>query len=1122
MSGRKGLADLIHPSHYAGSVFCLRLLLLSLLITVLTLVFHLPTNDLLFQYLPLHTTLESMAIVVSISVFAIGWNTRRYHQHNHLLWISILFLGVGVFDFSHTISFEGMPDFISTNTPNKTIHFWLAARTLAVIGLLGAALIPSTTRIRYKTLLLVVVITLILVHYLVLYRLETMPVAFAPGQGLTTYKLMFEYGLIAAYSGTALLFFRHMTKPCNFSSCSLMASALLMAQSEYFFTLYSTASDSYNLIGHLYKIAAYAILYKALFIENITEPYEQLKRSQQRLTATIEAVPDWLFELDESGNVLEVYARPENDSFSSAELKGQNLANLIPAEAVTIFFDAMADARAHGPARNRQVVITQEDSERCFTFSVSWHKSGNHHQDRYLVLSRDETDAIHQQKALANEALLNANLLTLARLAQSQNEADFLGSALQRLQHLTRSEHSCFYLINSLSTEPEPLYSSADGHHLLPLSTLQYLASQPDKLLLNHPHELQIPGVAHINKQLQRLASIMVTDADQPCLLAVCTNKTSVYNAQDLEDMQILAESIWQLVRRRRMEQAIETLSLTVSQSPHSIVITAVNGKIEYVNDTFIAHSGYQRDEVIGKTPQILKSEKTPGTVTREIWAQLNQGKIWKGELVNRRKNGSEYIQRLSIYPVRDNRGTIVKYISHGEDITANKEADALIQQLSHYDQLTALPNRLMLEERFEQALDSARRYEEHVALICLDLDNFRDINDTLGHSVGDFMLQQTSLRIRNLLPTRDTVSRLSGDNFLIVLPGTDIHQAALCASEILTAIEQPIIHNEQELSITASIGIALYPLDGVTIESLLMGAEAAMFQVKHNGRNGYRFFAPGMQEHSSRSLALGNALKHALFNHELRLAYQPQYSLKKHQLVGAEVLLRWQHPLWGSISPAEFIPMAETGGLIIPITEWIARSAARQLLQWQQQGLQHLVLAINLSATHFARPGLCQSLTTILAEEGISPDCIELELTEAVALKNPEAVIQTMQELKDAGFHLAIDDFGTGYSSMSYLKRFSVDKLKIDQSFVRDLNNSRDDQAIVMAICQITDSLGMLSIAEGVETQEQLQQLQDAGCDEIQGYLYSRPLTAEAFAEFALNPDFSEQILMPQPVTSE
>lgn len=1121
MSGRKGLADLIHPSHYAGSVSCLRLLLLSLLMTLLALVFPLPANGLFLHYLPLHTGLETLAIVVSVSVFAIGWSTRRYHQRNNLLWVSILFLGVGIFDLSHTLSFEGMPDFISANTPNKAIHFWLAARTLAVIGLLGAALIPSTTRIQYKRLLLLVMITLVLIHYLVLYRPEAMPVTFTPGQGLTTYKLMFEYGLIAAYSGTALLFFRHMTKPRNFSSCGLMASALLMAQSEYFFTLYSTVSDSYNLIGHLYKIVAYAILYKALFLENIIEPYEQLRQSQQRLKATIEAVPDWLFELDESGKVLEVYAVPDNDSSSSAKLKGQNLANLIPAEAVTIFFNAMADARAHGPARNRQIVITQEDSERCFTFSVSWHKSGNDQTDRYLVLSRDETDIIHQQQALASEALLNENLLTLARLARSENEEDFLGSALEQLRRLTHSEHSCFYLINSSSGEPLALYSSPEVQQLLPLSSLQFLASQYARLLLNHPHELNLPAAEHI-KQLQRLAGIMVTDTDQPCLMAVCANKTSVYNAQDLEDMQILAESVWQLVRRRRMEQAIEALSLTVSQSPHSIVITAVNGKIEYVNDTFIAHSGYQRDEVIGKTPQILKSEKTPGTVTREIWAQLNQGKIWKGELVNRRKNGSEYIQRLSIYPVRDKQGTIVKYISHGEDITASKEADARIQQLSHYDQLTALPNRLMLEERFEQALDSARRYEEHVALVCLDLDNFKDINDTLGHSAGDFMLQQISLRLRNLLPTRNTLSRLSGDSFVIVLPGTDIHQAALCASEILIAVEQPIIHDEQELSITASIGIALYPLDGITIESLLMGAEAAMFQVKQNGRNGYRFFAPDMQKHSSRSLALGNALKQALHRQELHLVYQPQYSLKKHQLVGAEVLLRWQHPLWGSISPAEFIPMAEKGGMIIPITEWILRAAARQLLQWQQQGLKHLVLAINLSATHFARPGLCQSLTTILAEEGITPDGIELELTEAVALKNPEAVILTMQELKDAGFHLAIDDFGTGYSSMSYLKRFRVDKLKIDQSFVRDLNNSRDDQAIVMAICQISDSLGMLSIAEGVETHEQLQQLQAAGCDEIQGYLYSRPLTAEAFAEFALNSGFSAPNLIPQPTTPE
>jgi len=453
--------------------------------------------------------------------------------------------------------------------------------------------------------------------------------------------------------------------------------------------------------------------------------------------------------------------------------------------------------------------------------------------------------------------------------------------------------------------------------------------------------------------------------------------------------------------------------------------------------------------------------------------------------------------------PMRDAKGDITLLLGVTRDITLRKQSEERIHYLAHFDALTGLPNRTQLEDRASYAISLSQRSQDPVAVMFLDLDHFKDINDTLGHSVGDTLLVELAKRLRLVLREEDTLSRLGGDEFIFLLHGIDAQAAAHVAQKLLEVIAKPYRIENHDLNVTGSIGIALYPDDGGDLETLSKNADAAMYRAKQQGRNGYCFFTAEMQEYSARHLLLVNALRQALEQDQLRVHYQPQVSMQSDHVVGAEALLRWTHPELGPISPAEFIPAAEDSGLILPIGEWVLRQAVRQAKQWLHEGLAPLIMAVNLSAVQFRHPDLPNLVSRILEEEGLPPEYLELELTEGVAMHDPQGAITVMNNLHERGVRMSIDDFGTGYSSLSHLKKFKVYKLKIDQSFVRDISTDPEDKAIVSAIINMAKSLGLQTIAEGVETAGQLAFLREQGCDEMQGYYYSRPLPADQFKAF-------------------
>jgi len=448
--------------------------------------------------------------------------------------------------------------------------------------------------------------------------------------------------------------------------------------------------------------------------------------------------------------------------------------------------------------------------------------------------------------------------------------------------------------------------------------------------------------------------------------------------------------------------------------------------------------------------------------------------------------------------------GAFKGYRGTGSDITARKQAELKVEFLAYHDPLTGLPNRLLLEDRLQQAIVQAERSRSGLALVFLDLDNFKKINDSLGHAAGDALLKEVSARLKRCVRDSDTISRQGGDEFVLIL--RDLHGAETCLpalTKIMETLQEPFTTEGNELTTSASIGVALYPQDGSDFDILRKKADTAMYRAKEAGRNIYRFFDEAMDEEAVEHLLMRSGLRRALERGEFVLHYQPQMELSSGRVVGVEALLRWEHPEFGLVLPGRFVPVAEDSGLIVPIGAWVIREACRQAVAWQRAGLPALSMAVNLSAAQFRRGSIEDTVVQALASAGLDPSKLELELTESILIQDVEQVMATVRQLKQLGVKLAIDDFGTGYSSLSYLKRFDIDKLKIDQSFIRDLASDPDDAAIVRAIIQMAHSLDLLTIAEGVETPDLLRQLQNFGCDEAQGYHFARPMPADEFERY-------------------
>jgi diguanylate cyclase (GGDEF)-like protein/PAS domain S-box-containing protein len=562
-------------------------------------------------------------------------------------------------------------------------------------------------------------------------------------------------------------------------------------------------------------------------------------------------------------------------------------------------------------------------------------------------------------------------------------------------------------------------------------------------------------------------------------------------------------EVVEDITERKEATERLRLFARIFDTINEGVAVTDASNNIMLVNPAFSAITGYSATEAIGKNPRILHSGLMDKVFYDKMWQSIKKTGRWQGEITDRRKNGESYIEWLSISTMKDERGEFSHHIAVVSDISERKAAEERMVYIAQHDFLTGLPNRMMLHDRLTQAIAHAEREQRKVAVMFLDLDRFKAINDTLGHLTGDKLLQLVAGRINSVARTSDTVSRLGGDEFAIMLPyieNTD--DIAMIALKLLASIAGPCVIDGNEIEVTTSIGISVFPEDGTDSESLIAHADAAMYQAKGNGRNNYQFFTREMNRRTLERILIKNKLSHALERNELFLLYQPQVDLQSGHIIGAEALVRWDNPLYGKVLPAQFIPIAEENGLIPPIGEWVLREACRQNQEWRKLGLMKITMAVNISSVQFRQKNLGETIKAILSESGLTPSGLELEITEGVVMQDAEATILLLEDMKAMGLKLSVDDFGTGYSSLSYLKRFPIDKFKIDQSFVRDLTTDTDDAVIVSTIISMAHSLKLKVIAEGVETAEQLAFLKHQGCDEIQGYYFSQPVSAEEFTK--------------------
>lgn len=776
-------------------------------------------------YLVLHLGMETIAIAVALMIFALGWNAHAEKISGNLVWLGCVFFMVGWLDLSHTASYVGMPDFFTHNDSEKHLYFWLAARFLGTFSLLGLAFIPSSVRMARtarNTLFATLVLLVLALHWLIIVHQDWLPHLFSADSGLTGLKKKAEYFFMVVNVATISIILLRKDHTPRFNNHYIVGSAAVMIMSGLFFTLYTSLTGALVLAGHIYKVIAYILIYRAVVVDSIVFPFRELEGARSNLELAVEASATGMIMVDSQGSI----------------------------------------------------VLTNRRAQTMFGY---------------------DRDAFKLQSI---EDLIPVAL----RPRHAKHQASFFANPAER---------------------------------------------------------------------------------------------------------------------------------------------------------------------------------------------QMGAGR----ELSARRSDGRSFSVEIGLTPMsRENERFVIASVV---DISSEVENSRRIEELVNYDPLTGLPNRNYVKISVENAIEMAAGQDVQFCILFMDVDQFKNVNDNLGHRTGDDLLIEVGKRLRAVVGPKKTVSRMGGDEFLVVLPSCKPSEAVQFAEKLLTASSLPYEIGAHTLSATLSVGIATFPDDGRTFDALYQHADAAMYRVKRDGRNGYSFFTEELHARNARILALDTAMHEGLREGQFYLEYQPQVSADGRKVVGLEALLRWKHPRLGQVSPVEFIPVAESSGLIIPLGTWVIQTATRQMRSWIDAGMAPRIVAVNLSAVQFKDPALLDVVSRALEESDLPPEYLELELTESVTMGDPESALATMDALSSRGIRLSIDDFGTGYSSLSYLKRFKIYKLKIDRSFVRDIAVDADDRAIVSAIIQMSHGVGFVTIAEGVETTAQLDFLRTNGCDEIQGYLFSKPISA-------------------------
>ena len=913
----------------------------------------------LAAYAPLHALLETLSIIVAALIFSLAWGSRLGQVPGNVCVLAFAFAGVALLDFSHLLSYAGMPDYVTPAGPEKAIDFWLAARLLACLGLLWMVAAPWQAGLRRGArhgLLLGVLALVALVHWAVLLNPDSLPRTFVPGQGLTPLKIASEYTLVVLLLLTALLLVLRMREPTPFNAVALLGAVLSMAMSELFFTLYASVTDVLNLAGHVYKVIGYLFLHRAVFIEAVQRPYTELEQVKEQLQATLRTVPDLVFEVDAEGRYLSYHSPPsELLAAQPSHFIGRLVSEVLPPEATATVMQTLGEALAQGSTGGHRIVLDLPAGRHYFELHATRCQPDAGSKPRLIVLSRNIT-----QEVLAREALLEA-------------------------------------------------------------------AQQTQAILDN-----VIDGIITIDRR----------------------------------------------------------------------------GIVQSFNRSAGKMFGYDTSEVVGRNITMLMpspyAEEHDGYLAHYARTGIRQVTGRGREVEGLRKNGERFPMSLAVNEIEREGERI--FIGMVRDITQRRAAEAEIQRLAFFDQLTDLPNRRLLLDRLDRAVLSAARRGQLGALLFIDLDEFKLLNDTWGHDFGDRVLVQVARRLSGAVREGDTVARLGGDEFVIMLEslGETREEAAahaeMVARKILQSFEQPFQLLEREQHSSPSVGITLFGDNLLGAGELMAHADTAMYQAKAQGKNTFRFFDAELQAVLATRAALEADLRQSIVRRQLLLHFQPQVD-EQGQVLGAEALLRWQHPLRGLVPPGIFIPAAEQCGFVLELGQWVLDAACRTLASWAEHpACSQLTLSVNVSALQLRDSHFVPGVLDTLRRHGADPHRLMLELTESLLAENVEDTIAKMSELGAAGVGFSLDDFGTGYSSLTYLRGLPLAELKIDRSFVNDMLGDPNGAVIARTIVALGQTFGLQVIAEGVETPEQRDALLKMGCHRFQGFLFGRPVDQASF----------------------
>lgn len=830
---------------------------------------------------------------------------------------------------------------------------------------------------------------------------------------------------------------------------------------------------------------------------------QQFKRRQRRLRALLDNVPDLIYVKDNSGQYLEC-----NRAF--AAFVGKPVEQICKAQTPQVRDGAELEAA------DAQVLTTRyiQSSEHWVSHyngrpvllesqKIPIHGTGGN-KDTVLSISRDITRQKHDELLLR----LQTNVLDLVLRAEAQDIV--LHSIVQQVEAMVPEmicsillldrdrEHLCCAAAPSL---PDFYNDAIDGMaigegagscgHAASTGELTIVAN-----IRTHPYWAAFSELAErAGVEACWSQPIFGSHDEVVGTFAIYYPRPWEPDSTHLELIRAAAQLTGLALERQQSEAMLQKMYRAVEQSPSMVLITDARGAIEYVNEEFVEVTGYSAVEVMGLNPRILSSGDSDQHLYDQMWQTISTGKDWHGELLNCTKAGVSYWSSLSISPITNEVGDITHYVSISEDISKQKETQAQIERLAFYDPLTKLGNRRLFREQLNLELRKVQRQGRFLGMLYLDLDNFKQINDGLGHDVGDLLLQQVGSRLKETLRESDIIARLGGDEFVVLIPEARKAGLARVANKLIERLVEPYQLQGQSVIVTASVGITVAPDDGRDAAQLMKNADLAMYRAKHKGRNNFQFFTAEMNDEVMRRIKFEKELREGLEQGQFQLHYQPQWALDEPlRLVGVEALVRWQHPVRGWVSPADFIPLAEELGLIVPLGAWVLHEACRTIAALQQPD-QPLLVAVNLSLRQFRDPELLSHIRAALDESGLPAHCLELEITESMVMDDEDRVLRLLQSMRELGVKLAIDDFGSGYSSLSYLKKLPVHQLKVDASFVRDIPHDRNDMEITAAVIAMSHKLGLRVVAEGIETEAQLEFLRQHQCDTGQGYLLARPV---------------------------